>query len=233
MKLLEIKYLMCMFLNKLEKSIIVSFEGIDGSGKTTIAKTANERLQKLGFETLYTEEPTKTFLGEIVREIILKNSDIQLPPITQALLFNADRNFHINNIILKAFNKKKIIIIDRFTDSTLAYQGENDKLISIIERINDIATEDITPDITFLLDVDPKIALERINKLSKEKDNFENIEFLEKVRVRYLNIAYKNKDRIKILDSLENIEILINKVINNILNIVEEKNIKIKREELL
>jgi len=211
-------------MNKLKRGIIISFEGIDGSGKTTIAKATEEELSKIGFETLYTEEPTDSFLGEMIRKIILKNLTISLSPITQAFLFNADRNFHVNSIILEALDEKKLILMDRFTDSTLAYQGENDKLMSIIEKINDIATESVLPDITFLLDLDPKIALGRIEKLSKEVDKFERLEFLEKVRFRYLAIAKKNKRRVKILDASKEKKILVETAISNILNIVERKN---------
>lgn len=212
-------------MNRLERGVIISFEGIDGSGKTTIAKATEEELSKIGFETLYTEEPTDSFLGEMIRKIILKNLSISLPPITQAFLFNADRNLHMSSIILEALDEKKLILMDRFTDSTLAYQGENDKLMSIIEKINDIATESVLPDITFLLDLDPKIALERIEKLSKERDKFEKLEFLKKVRFRYLAIAKKNKERIKILDATNEKKVLVKTAISNILNIVERKRI--------
>jgi len=209
-----------MSLNELREGLIVSVEGIDGSGKTTIAKEIERELLKKGFRTLYTKEPTDSSLGKAIREIVLRNKSTQLPPLTQALLFNADRNYHINSIIIKALKEKKIVIIDRFIDSTLAYQGENEEFLNLITTINKIAVNSNYPDITFLLDIEPELALQRMRKIFKKNDNFEKLNILTEVRKRYLYIAERDKKRIKILDASLDIETLVKLAINVILEMI-------------
>jgi len=216
----------------LKDRFIVSFEGIDGSGKTTIAKRIEFELIKKNFKVFYTEEPTDSPLGKAIRDTILLNKTIKLSPFAQALLFTADRNYHVNNIIKNALEDKSIVILDRFIDSTLAYQGENEELVRLINKINEMAVGTFIPDITFLLDIEPALALERIEKTDKEKDNFEKLNFLANVRERYKLIASKNKERIKIIDASLDKETLVKLIINDILIKSSESEISmIKRKE--
>lgn len=214
-----------MSLIKFEKKIIISFEGIDGSGKTTIAKHTEQELKKMNFPVLYTEEPTNSSIGKIIREVVLSANSVQLTPFAQALLFTADRSYHVNTVIFQAIKDKKIVILDRFIDSTLAYQGENEEILDLIAKINEVATESIQPDITFLLDIEPELALKRLKNISKKKDSFEKLDILTNVRKRYKSLAEKNRERIKILDALLEIETLVKLVINDILKMIDQKNI--------
>lgn len=212
-----------MSLNSLRDKLIVSFEGIDGSGKTTIARSVEYELIKQNYRVFYTEEPTDSPLGKAIRETILLNKVIKLSPLAQALLFTADRDYHVNNIINNALNDKDILILDRFIDSTLAYQGENEDLAKVINKINEMAVGLFIPDITFLLDIEPAMALKRIEKADKEKDNFEKLDFLTNVRERYKLIASKNKERIKIIDALQDKETLVKLIISDILKLIDQK----------
>lgn len=212
-----------MSLNSLRDKLIVSFEGIDGSGKTTIARSVEYELIKQNYRVFYTEEPTDSPLGKAIRETILLNKVIKLSPLAQALLFTADRDYHVNNIINNALNDKDILILDRFIDSTLAYQGENEDLAKVINKINEMAVGLFIPDITFLLDIEPAMALKRIEKADKEKDNFEKLDFLTNVRERYKLIASKNKERIKIIDALQDKGTLVKLIISDILKLIDQK----------
>jgi len=215
----------------LREKLIVSFEGIDGSGKTTVAKSIEIELIKQNYRVFYTGEPTDSPLGKSIRETILLNKVTKLSPLAQALLFTADRDYHVNNIIKNTLYDKHILILDRFIDSTLAYQGENEELVGLINRINKIAVGPFTPDITFLLDIEPVLALKRIEKADKENDNFEKLDFLTKVRERYRLIAIKNKKRIKIIDALQDKETLVKLIISDILKLIEQKISMNKRKE--
>ena len=214
-----------MFSSNLKEKLIISFEGIDGSGKTTIAKNIEFELNKRNFKVFYTEEPTNSQLGKAIRDLVLLNKNIKLSPFSQALLFTADRNYHVDCVIKNALEYKNIVILDRFIDSTLAYQGENEDLMNMISKINEMAVGTFIPDITFLLDLEPALALKRIEEIDKEEDNFEKLNFLTSVRERYKLIAYNNKERIKIMDASLKKENLVKFIINDILKLIDQKHL--------
>lgn len=214
-----------MFLSNLKEKLIISFEGIDGSGKTTIAKNIEFELNKRNFKVFYTEEPTNSQLGKAIRDLVLLNKNIKLSTFSQALLFTADRNYHVDCVIKNALEYKNIVILDRFIDSTLAYQGENEDLMNMISKINEMAVGFFMPDITFLLDLEPALALKRIEEIDKEEDNFEKLNFLTSVRERYKLIAYNNKERIKIMDASLKKENLVKFIINDILKLIDQKHL--------
>ncbi|MDD5689694.1 MAG: dTMP kinase, partial [Caldisericia bacterium] len=218
-------YLKHMFSSNLKEKLIISFEGIDGSGKTTIAKNIEFELNKRNFKVFYTEEPTNSQLGKAIRDLVLLNKNIKLSPFSQALLFTADRNYHVDCVIKNALEYKNIVILDRFIDSTLAYQGENEDLMNMISKINEMAVGFFMPDITFLLDLEPALALKRIEEIDKEEDNFEKLNFLTSVRERYKLIAYNNKERIKIMDASLKKENLVKFIINDILKLIDQKHL--------
>jgi len=190
-----------MFSSNLKEKLIISFEGIDGSGKTTIAKNIEFELNKRNFKVFYTEEPTNSQLGKAIRDLVLLNKNIKLSPFSQALLFTADRNYHVDCVIKNALEYKNIVILDRFIDSTLAYQGENEDLMNMISKINEI------------------------EEIDKEEDNFEKLNFLTSVRERYKLIAYNNKERIKIMDASLKKENLVKFIINDILKLIDQKHL--------
>lgn len=173
------------------KGKLITFEGIDGSGKTTIAKILHSKIEK----SIFTTEPTDSWLGKSVKKALEEKRDA----ITIAFLFLADRNEHIKEI-KKWLNEGKIVICDRFIDSTFAYQKEHIKMDSVEEWLDWLHKPFfIKPDITFLLVIEPRKAIERIK--DRKLIVYEDEKFLEKVQENYLEIAKKEKDRIVIIDA--------------------------------
>ncbi|MCK4244520.1 MAG: dTMP kinase [Candidatus Omnitrophica bacterium] len=188
------------------KGILISFEGVDGSGKSTQSRRLYHWLRRIGYDTIHLEEPGGSNLGESVKKILLYSKG-EIEGLSELFLFFACRAQLVKETILPSLKKGKILIIDRFSDSTLAYQGYGrgiDK--GLIVRLNKIVTKGITPDLTILLDERPKAALKRTKsrkgqKSSLSADRFENepLSFHQRVRKGYLKIALCNKKRIKII----------------------------------
>lgn len=189
----------------MKNGLFITFEGGDGCGKTTQIELLDKYLRGKGFNTLLTREPGAKGLGVKLREILL-NYDGEVSPNCESFLFLADRAQHVDCIIKPALEEGKIILCDRHTDSTVAYQGYGRGLdISRIENLNDIATSGLKPDLTIVLDVDVKTSMQRVGK---EKDRMESagIEFFERVRQGFLEIAKKEPDRVKVINSSDTIE---------------------------
>jgi len=171
------------------KGIFISLEGIEGTGKTTQAKLLSERLSKEGYDVVLTKEPGGTVIGSRIREILLQPDHTEMSYLAELLLYNADRAQHLNEKILPAVNNGKIVITDRFTDSTIAYQGYGRGIdIEFLRSIDLIATGGIRPDLTILFDLDVETGLMR-NKGAN------------KVREGYLKILEAEPGRIKIVDA--------------------------------
>lgn len=190
------------------KGIFISFEGIEGSGKSTQAKLLYEYLTDKKYDVVLTEEPGGTLIGNRIREILLSVEHIDMTPKTELLLYNASRAQHIEEIIIPALNKNSIVITDRFTDSTVTYQGygrgiEFDLIFSIDMAISKL----FRPDITFLLDLDVETGLKRNRGINKtDRLELEDIEFHRKVRNGYLELASREPERIKVIDALHSVE---------------------------
>tara|TARA_B100001029_G_scaffold46061_1_gene36416 strand:+ start:2941 stop:3573 length:633 start_codon:yes stop_codon:yes gene_type:complete len=196
-------------------SLFVSIEGFDGVGKTTQANLLNEYLKNEGIKSILVREPGGTSVAEKIREILI--ADSELSPITELLLFESARSDLVNKLIREKLENDFIVITDRYLDSTLAYQGYGRNIDkSIINELNKFSTENLYPDITFLLDLKVEEAYKRTKKRKdiSNKDQilkFENEEniFHQKIRDGFLKIAKNNKDRINIIDaSLDQKEIL-------------------------
>ncbi|MBC7194552.1 MAG: dTMP kinase [Caldisericia bacterium] len=174
----------------------ITFEGIDGCGKSTQAKLLVENLLNLGVEVFWTKEPGGTELGKMVREILLKfNGDIDT--LTEFLLFASDRSYHVKEII-NELGKGKVVISERFKDSSIAYQGYGGGLsINFIERIHREITI-LEPDLTILLDISPLTSIKRV----KNPDRIEKkgIDYLDRVRNGYLILSKIYKNRYIIFD---------------------------------
>lgn len=196
----------------MSKGLFITFEGADGCGKTTQIKLLDEYLKGKGYQTLLTREPGAKGLGSKLREILL-NYDGEVSPTCESFLFLADRAQHVDCIIKPALENGKIVLCDRHTDSTVAYQGYGRGLdLNEIYHLNKIATSGLKPDLTILLDVDLETSQARVGK---EKDRMESagIEFFERVRNGFMEIAKNEPDRIKVINSGETIDNIHNKII--------------------
>lgn len=187
------------------KGLFITFEGIDGCGKTTQLNLLAEYLKQKGLEVVITREPGATGLGKKLREILL-NYDGEVSPNCESFLFLADRAQHIDTLVKPSIEAGKIVLCDRHTDSTVAYQGYGRGLdLERIKMLNNLATSGIKPDLTFVFDIDVKTAQSRVGK-TKDRMESAGIDFHNKVRNGYLEIAKQEPERVKVINSNDNIE---------------------------
>ena len=198
----------------MQKGLFITFEGADGCGKTTQLNLLAQYLRENGKEVVITREPGAKGLGEKVREILL-NYDGDVSPNCEAFLFLADRAQNIDMIVKPAIAEGKIVLCDRHTDSTLSYQGYGRGVdLERAKMLNKIATSGLVPDLTYVFDIDVETSMSRVGK---DKDRMESagIEFHEKVRKGYLEIAKQEPDRMRVInskDSIENIFVQVKKI---------------------
>ncbi len=185
-------------------SLFITFEGIDGSGKTLQIKCLKEYLESLGYELVVVREPGGTKIGEKIRNILLDNNNTNINYEAEALLYAASRAQLISEVIKPALDDKKIVISDRFIDSTLMYQGILRGLgVEKIQEINNFAVQNIKPDITFLLDVTVEVSSKRKkNRANLDRLDNEKEDFYRKLRQEYLSLASNNRDRIVVINSM-------------------------------
>ncbi len=192
--------------------LFITFEGIDGCGKTTQIKLLKEYLESKGHSVLLTREPGAKGLGEKFREILL-GYDGEVSSNCESFLFLADRAQHIDTIIKPAIDKGVIVLCDRHTDSTVAYQGYGRGIdLEQINYLNKIATNNVIPNATFILDIDVETSLTRIGK-ARDRMESAGIEFFSRVREGYINISKNEPNRVTLLDGKESIESLHTKII--------------------
>lgn len=198
------------------KGILISFEGIEGTGKTIQSRLLYEYLIKKGYEAMLTEEPGGTQIGFKIRDLLLSPENKGMKPITELLLYNASRAQHIKEVILPALSKGTVVITDRFIDSTVVYQGYGRGIdLKLINFIEGIVTEGLRPDITFLLDLDVETGLKRNRGINKsDRLELEDLEFHRRVRDGYYEIAAKEPERIKLIDASESIEEIHNRIVS-------------------
>ncbi|RLJ70796.1 thymidylate kinase [Hydrogenivirga caldilitoris] len=188
--------------------MLITFEGIDGSGKTTISLMLYEFLRERGIRCVLYREPGGTELGEVLRNIVLKKD---LNERVELLLFEASRVQLMIEKVKPALEEGKVVILDRFIDSTLAYQGYGRGLdLSFVKQLNEFASFGRKPDLTFLLDISPDVALRRVS----EKSRFDDIPFLKRVREGFIRIAREEPRRIVVLNSEKDKEEVFKEVIS-------------------
>jgi dTMP kinase len=190
------------------KGLFISFEGIEGTGKTIQSKLLCEYLIEKGFQAVLTEEPGGTRIGRTIRDILLSIDNTEMTPVTELLLYNASRMQHVQEVILPALKKGIVVITDRFSDSTVAYQGYGRGIeLDLINTIERIVTGGLKPDITLLLDLDVTVGLQRNKGINKEdRIELEDITFHKRVRDGYHSLAAKEPERIHVIDASKSIE---------------------------
>ena len=185
--------------------MFITLEGPEGSGKTTAVETAVKKLEEMGYQIVRTREPGGTPIAEQIRNVILDKANTAMDPRTEALLYAASRRQHLAEKVWPAIKEGKIVICDRFLDSSLAYQGVARGLgVDEVLNINLFATENTWPDLTLLFDLDPEVGLARINSNPDREVNrldVEKLDFHKKVRNAFLDLAKRFPDRFVVIDA--------------------------------
>ncbi len=193
----------------MKKGLFITFEGPDGSGKTTVSTAVTERLQKEGYRVRYTREPGGSEIAEKIRNIILDPENTAMDARTEALLYAAARRQHLVEKVLPALEEGITVISDRFIDSSLAYQGCGREIgIQEVYELNLFAVEGRMPDKTVFLDIDAETGLERIAKGRTYLDRLdqESIDFHERVFAGYQKVIEMYRDRMIVLDASRTVE---------------------------
>ncbi|CBW53770.1 Thymidylate kinase [Mycoplasma mycoides subsp. capri LC str. 95010] len=206
--------------------MFITFEGMDGSGKTTALLKVKKELERLNYQVLITREPGGEAIAEQIRQIILDNKNKDMDAWTEALLFIASRNQHLQKVIKPALEKNIIVISDRFIDSTSAYQGSARNIgVDVVSEVQQIVLKNCLPDLTLFFDVSFSEAEKRMqirgesskNRLDKEKSDFK-----QKVYQGYLELVKNNPKRIKVIDANQDIDQVYNQAIKIILEKLKE-----------
>jgi len=190
----------------------ITFEGPEGSGKTTQIELLRQYLSKKGFSILTTREPGGEKIAEKIRRILL-SPESSIEPLTELFLYAASRVQHVEKVIRPALQKGKVVLCDRFHDATVAYQSHGRKISrELIETINELAIAGLTPDLTILLDIDARVGLKRARhvnncyKGSVDRIERESLAFHRRVRQGYLKLAKEEPERIKVVKVREEIK---------------------------
>ena len=199
-------------MDKSKYGRLITFEGIEGCGKSTLAKELYEYLKSKSYKVIFTREPGGGKLGEKIREILLSN-EFEIPDYSELFLFLASRYEHTKNVIIPRLKEGYIVISDRYMDSTIAYQGYGRKIdLKLLEKLNEIATLGIKPDLTFLIDLPEEISFNRLKDKILDRIESEEIEFYKRVRFGYIEIARNEPLRFIILDGTMELQTLKQKV---------------------
>ena len=179
----------------------ITFEGPEGSGKTTQIKLLAEYLVSLGKKVLVTREPGGTKIGQAIRNILLDKDNQKLSDLAELLLFSADRAQHLTECILPALERDEIVLCDRYVDSTIAYQVGGKQLApELVNSVSNILDTSLTPDLTILFNVEVCLGLNRATKKHADRFELEDIGFHKRVQAQYLEIAKTEPQRVKIID---------------------------------
>ena len=192
------------------KPRFISFEGGEGSGKSTQIKLLSKKLAKYG-EVITTREPGGTIEAEIIRNLLVKGKKNKWSGIVETLLLYAARKDHIDKVIAPSLKKNKWVLCDRFKESTLVYQGYGKNVdIDLIKKLDKIITNNLTPGLTFILDIDPLIGLKRSKRKSNTETRYENMSlgFHNKIRKAFKAIARLNKKKFILINANQDINLI-------------------------
>ena len=201
----------------MKKGVFITLEGLDGAGKTTQIKRLAAKAQALGIETVTTREPGGTALGDAIRKILLDPAYKEMLPLTEALLYAASRAQHVEEVIRPALRAGKLVICDRFLDSSLAYQAFGGGLAAeYVRYINEEAVKSCKPDRTFVLDLDPQEGQARKGQMKADRMEQKSLDFHKRVREGFLQIAQKEPERMVVLDAMESPGAIFNAIWTNV-----------------
>ena len=192
--------------NGIRSGLFITFEGPDASGKTTQLRLLEAHLKELGIEPVMTREPGGTPISEKIREIILDKANDEMLPMTEALLYAASRAQHVGELIIPSIKAGRVVISDRYVDSSIAYQGYGRGMGDIIEEINLPATGGLRPDLTVLLTTDTSRMRERRSADEEDRMDAQKAEFHAEVMRGYLKLAEREPERIRVVDGQRGIE---------------------------
>jgi len=214
--------------------LFITFEGIEGTGKSTHAKRLFDFLEENGYPVLFTAEPGGTEVGNQIRSILLHPQTGEVDAVTELFLFEASRREHVLQVIQPALQAGKIVLCVRFCDSTIAYQGFGRGLsIETIQCLNQLATNGVVPDLTLLLDIDPEEGLRRsFHHTSPQELRFEE-EFMKKkevlisIRNGFFKIAEGEPKRFRVISTFESKDVVFERIKNCVLSVIQDN----KKEE--
>jgi dTMP kinase len=198
------------------KGFFITFEGIDGSGKSTQIENLAIFLKNLGFDVITTREPGGSIGGEEIRNLLLQGDVDRWSAETEILLFTAARRDHLEKIILPALNEGKIVICDRFTDSTRMYQGmRGSKLRSLVDRLNEEVIH-LDPNLTIIIDIDPEISLKRAKSRKTVEERFEDfgVGLQKNMRKGFIELSKEFSNRVEVVNGHQSVDDLANDIIS-------------------
>lgn len=186
--------------------LFISFEGVEGCGKSTQARALVGRLERVGIPVVFSREPGGTPLGERFREILLDTEHAGMRPETELFLYLASRAEHVDHVIRPALERGDVVVSDRYGDASVAYQGGGRGLgLDTVERLNELATGGVKPDVTFLMDLDPEEGLQRLvagrGEHSRDRMESEVLDFHRRVRETYLEASRREPGRFVVIDA--------------------------------
>lgn len=190
----------------MKKGLFITFEGPDGSGKTTQIGRLKDYLAERGQDAVLTREPGGTPIGEKIRELILDKNNTDMDSLTEAFLYASSRAQHVAQVVLPALEAGKTVICDRFTDSSVVYQGFGRKLGDCVSAINQVATRGLKPDVTFFLKLPPKEGKSRIAEAEQDRLELEKLEFHNEVFRGYEELEKMEPQRFIAIDAAQSIE---------------------------
>ena len=207
------------------KPRFISFEGGEGSGKSTQIKLLAKKLAKYG-DVVTTREPGGTIEAEIIRNLLVKGKKNKWSGVVETLLLYAARKDHIDKVIAPSLKKNKWVLCDRFKESTIVYQGYGKNVdVNLIKKLDKLITDNLTPSLTFILDIDPKIGLRRSIRKANTETRYEkmSLSFHNKVRKAFKKIAKANKRSFKLINANQDINLIQDIIWNEVTKKIDAK----------
>ena len=213
-----------MAKKSLKKGIFITFEGPEGSGKSTHSRLAVEFLRKEGFDVVYTRDPGGTAAGNKIRRALLHFKNLALSPVSEMLLFEASRAELVRQVIKPALRRKKIVISDRFTDATWVYQGMAGSVpLKDIKKVESVSLGGVKPDRTIILDIKAEEGLKKIKHWVRDRMESKELSFHKRVRRGYLVLARREKKRIRVIKTRDTKEDTFSRVKKEVLNAISTR----------